>query len=643
MDFKVIVTINEKNRDLYNSWFAKAYQALPADQIAEEARNNEGRFLTLNHYLAHAKRLLAIDPAFLMLPFDEDTFDINAESRQIKAQKIVILQNDNTAETIQFTVDRYFDQMDLNEARIFVQWTLPSGKTGATWADEMKDLSIPGKIRFGWTLTSDVTEEVGIVKYSVRFWNKKINEKNNIEEVVYSLNTLTSSLTISPSLQPSINQDVEIVAPTGSGLFEKAVRNSQISSTGNALPLAPYFHEPGTNLPLTASLVNDTLTLKAQAIVGDEGIINYKWYYKPAVTITLEDIGATYSNEVFYPFEDITDEDGNVFYGFKHFGGTCEDVYELFEGEKLTFGDQYYYVNGEGKYVAYDKTVVTETPIYEKYTTYTVPIINKVTGQYKVCATNYIKPNTTMEYASNICQLVSPDNIVITADLPEKKVIDSEKETTFEIKVNKQTSDDAIVIYKLEKSVTNAAEGFTDVQTNDKDGSFKISTPGWYRIHPTVNLNREDKENFSTVCKITYEPDIPVIVFGEESSKQEDDNDTAVGVGKTYSVAPDAVVLLDVKCEPFTKVNSNDSLDLYSEMLIYEWTVQEGHDSESRILTESDIGVLIKEADLEKGSGLGTEKIEIINVGKYVYGCTVKNVLNGVTSVASNRLTFEFT
>lgn len=110
MDFKVIVKINETNIDKYNALFAKAYQALKAEgQLKPEAENNEGRFLSLNHYLAHAKELLALDASYLMIPLDEDTFDINAETRQIKAKKIVVLQNDNVAETIQFTIDRYFD------------------------------------------------------------------------------------------------------------------------------------------------------------------------------------------------------------------------------------------------------------------------------------------------------------------------------------------------------------------------------------------------------------------------------------------------------------------------------------------------------------------------------------------------------
>jgi hypothetical protein len=149
--------------------------------------------------------------------------------------------------------------MDLYNATIYVQWTLPSGKEGATLV-EMKDIeSIPGKIRFGWPLDSEITSEVGQVKYSVRFWNKSII--NNEEKVVYSFNTLSSSLNVSASLQPEITPELDVNAPRKSSIFAKAILNSQ--TTSYPIPVNPTFGEPGLDLPLYASLVGDTLTLKA--------------------------------------------------------------------------------------------------------------------------------------------------------------------------------------------------------------------------------------------------------------------------------------------------------------------------------------------------------------------------------------------
>ena len=166
----MIITITEKNAGLYNALFAKAYQELEAiNKLKPEVVNTERRFLSLDDYFAHMADLLALNPTYMMLPIDEAAFTINANTRAISTPKVVTLQNDQIAETLMFTVDRYFDYMDLYNARVFVQWTLPSGKEGATEI-ELKDITtIPGKIRFGWPLDSDVTSEIGTVRYSVRF------------------------------------------------------------------------------------------------------------------------------------------------------------------------------------------------------------------------------------------------------------------------------------------------------------------------------------------------------------------------------------------------------------------------------------------------------------------------------------------
>ena len=641
MDFKVIVKINETNIDKYNALFAKAYQALKAEgQLKPEAENNEGRFLSLNHYLAHAKELLALDASYLMIPLDEDTFDINAETRQIKAKKIVVLQNDNVAETIQFTIDRYFDQMDLNQAKIFVQWKLPSGKTGATWADEMKDISIPGKIRFGWTLTSDVTAEPGVVEYSVRFWNKDLSEKQvngesvEVEEVVYSLNTLTSSLTISKSLQASINDELDIVAPKGSGLFERAVRNSHISIEGADLPLAPYFFAPGANLPAYASLEDDTLTLKAQAIVGDTGVINYEWYYKPAVNVDLtfndkvsgEEVTHQFKSEIFYPYNDVRNADNSIItYGFSNFGGIVNNnVYEKFDYKtagKLNFGDRYFVKNGE-EYIPYASTLVPDSgDLYEKYTTYTVPAGEaKVTGQYKVCATNTIAPNTTAEQPSSICQLVSPDDIMIDVDLPEFKIISGP--TDFEVKIKKQSSSDVVVEYNWSRGTdSNATDEFIDTVAGN---SYTITTPGWYQVAPTATLNRETKSKNSKICKVTFDPVIPSMSYTEESKALIPDEKTIpyyTGNESTLEVVVGSVI---------PEAFAGYSEELFSEKLTYKWMIQ-AKDTPTRELTQTDI---------DNGLVIGVEKIEdvknILKVSSpeddgYTFTCLVSNTLNGKT------------
>ena len=77
------------------------YELIPAaGKLREGMENDEGRFLSIDDYFAHMADLLLLNPTYMMLPLDETTFDINANNRAISAPKIVILQNDQIAETV---------------------------------------------------------------------------------------------------------------------------------------------------------------------------------------------------------------------------------------------------------------------------------------------------------------------------------------------------------------------------------------------------------------------------------------------------------------------------------------------------------------------------------------------------------------
>lgn len=586
MDLKVIVTINETNADKYIALFSKAYEALDSVQPSEiktdkisQAAKDARRFITLNEYMGHAAELLKLDPAYLLLPLDEPAFEINADTRTVKASKIAVLQNDTNAETIQFVVDRYFDQMDLNEAQIIVQWTRPNGDEGATLV-EMKDLSIPGKIRFGWTLTSDVTAEPGVVKYSVRFWNL------DKDEVVYSLNTLTSSLTISPSLHPIVEDDANVIRP--SGLFARAVRNSMISAAGAPVPLAPYFFAPGLDLPPYASLVGNTLKLKAQAGVGDTGVINYEWYYKPATEI--EAGGETFRNDTFYPFNN-----KGSFKGFNLMGGTVADEYVEYDwisAGKLNVGDRYYTDNkGQNPYTSIQVPEIgSNIKLYEKYTTYTVPADPdmRVTGQYKVCATNTIGGNTTAEHPSNVCQLISPDNVVIIKNLPALIVAKTNDELV--VNVKDQTHKDKVAVtYLWEKSTASATSGFE--RQADSDNTFTIATPGWYKATISANLNREPKSATTEVCKVTFAPDKPVLAYDETATdKIPAGDDVPVFAGETAVLGIAAINMVPSGYKGY-------AASLFSDNITYRWTKQKADGREANV-TEADIASgLIKKAE----------------------------------------------
>ena len=662
----MIVSVNQNIdntnvTDKYKQIFARAYQALEKYGIENNANylritHEHKSFHSLDEYFAHLEWLYLIDKTFIMLPLDETPFVIDANKRTITNPKITIMQGDQNAEVVMFTIDRYFDYKDLDTANIYVQWTLPDGKEGAS-PIEMKDLSIPGKIRFGWPLDNEITSQKGTVRFSVRFWNKDMIKdefgQEQQDQIVYSLNTMTSSLTINESLQPEIKDD-NINAPIANGFFKKAIRNSQMYYQNAAAPMVPNFGEPGTNLNMYESLSvvdgKDTLTLMAQAVTGDTGVVSYEWQYKPARDVEID--GVKYFSNTWYPFNAIEGEGDEAKPGFSAFGGfVSDDVYveiALADDEAPVIGEVYYMDDAEGNKVAYDYSLPRPT-LYERYTTYTVPEGDvAVTGEYKVIAKNTIMDNTSMGCDSQICNLVSPENIVLltNGDLPEKYIMEGEDDKLV-IKVKADSNIFAKRTYEWSRKTTNEnAEDADEVQITESN-EFELTEPGWYEVTVRSVLNREEKDLKSKVCKVTNHVVAPAraieVVEGEEDPVQPmfamsygavenglggylDDNITPRFDGPLGSEYELNIVLTE---------NLPDNIDrkLLTENLTYEWALQV-QDESMQYLTEVHPAVV---------SGIGTDKLKvrvIENDVKYTYKCFVTNHLNGEKATCELPLAF---
>lgn len=596
--------------------------------------------------------LLALDPNYMMLPIDEAPFVINANTRDIAAPKIVTLQNDQLAEMVIFTIDRYYDYMDLYNAHAYVQWTLPSGKEGAT-AIEFRDLeTIPGKIRFGWPLDSEVTAEVGTVKYSVRFWQRSnmVEDGEEVDKVVYSFNTLTSSFVVSPSLQVKLNDDIDVNKPLNQSLFKRAIQNSTLTGEGYIVPTTPLFSEPGLDLPIYASLKYNsdedtagTLTLKAQAVVGDTGKISYEWYYKPAITETIQN--KEFSSSVFYPYKDehITDENGQetVVKGFNVYGGIVNDNYfESIDYSKgFEIGEEYYEKDETAQPLGY-KVYAGLTPptdgrvLYQRFTTYTVPSDGdvKVTGEYYVRAINSIavaenqKEVTSTPCSSRVCHLVSPDNVIITKPLAAEEIIEN-GEALLSININSQTNKQGVVTkYEWMRDIVNPnfeEEQFSVEHTLSPN--YTATTQGWYKVKATVLLNRESKSAVSTVCRVIKEPQLPILNYTE--AVQEMLKDLPEGTIPQFTDQTKSEQTLTVV--PENIVPDGYAKELFSDEMTYTWYMG---------LTDSGIMQKLTQDNPLIISGFGEPSLTVKTTDNTsrTYTCYITNTLGG-KSVTSNE------
>lgn len=609
MELKVIVKVNSINdatttSQKYDRLFATAYQALfdkNPDLIRVDCRHDDKAFHSIDEYFAHLSDLYAIDPVYIMLPLDETPFAIDADKRTISNPKITVLQNDQNAEVVLFTIDRYFDYKDLDTVEYtYVQWTLPDGTEGASKIT-MKDLSIPGKLRLGWPLDNEITSQKGTVKFSVRFFDTDtiVDEKTKESKtvVVYSFNTLTSTLNISESLQPQINEGASVNDPIGEGFFRKAIVNSQLRTENSAIPLGPRFEEPGRNLNQYESLVavlgedkqptgEDTLKLVAQAVVSDTGVLTYEWWYKPAEDGTNVN-GKNFNSDTWYCFEDYVVDENTTLPGFKAYGGTVAEEYEAFtyDAKVGTQIGQRYYKDNKGT-AAGTEDFVDGATLYTRYTTYTVPASGPVTGQYIVKATSTIGPNSTRPQPSTTCYLVSPADITFkrggdlnakeifpvdkdNKDLAKKLTVNPSDDTTLNAQrtftwnryiIEPQYNENGELTTQPNSSIAKPAssgEGENIVYGN----VHEVTAPGWYQVVVSSTLNRETKTAPSTMCKLTSKPQVPT-KNGDNPSLAADATlsmqfgATSGGSGiyqandkvAYYNPALGEVVTLDVKC-----------------------------------------------------------------------------------------------
>lgn len=239
--------ITKNNPSLYADLFSKAEQALSKD--GQGAFKN-AKISDIDDYfgcmaeLARIEELtdndgkLLYDPIFTILPMSEETFNINANDRSISIPKNfhnhgVGVQGDEVAEILYFSIDRYFDAMDLAEMDIIVQWkkaTDPDSSVRLS-ATYKKSLTYqPGKIVFGWPIDSEVTKSSGDIKFSIRFYRRVNNE------LIYSFSTRTETIKIQPglafNLSNATDEELRLLTINKNDKVRNNLRNSKPADIG---------------------------------------------------------------------------------------------------------------------------------------------------------------------------------------------------------------------------------------------------------------------------------------------------------------------------------------------------------------------------------------------------------------------------
>lgn len=475
-----------KENQAYKDLFARANNVLNLSG-ENQITNIDDYFMYLEDLRdAIQNGLTDADNVLLILPNNEERFDIDANSRKITVPSKfgsygVGVKGDEVAEVIYFSIDRYFDIQDLYYKDIFVEWENSKGETGLSVTINKTLLPEPGKVVFGWPIGSPITDHPGNVKFSVRFYERGLNSQKE-PILTYSFSTLTSMIKINDGLNFEIaNEDMitaQIVDKTK--LIFDNLKNSE--NTAVKIPaLNPIFEmlypeeAPTFSLPETADLVDGEFNLKAKTGFDDKeqygaGTIKYKWYAK------VKDDSGELNEETF--------EDNPIYQLTTDISGDPNDVY---------------YIKDEntGAFIVYTGDFTKDKDLYERYASYTAT----KAGEYKVSAINtYGKGNNSEEVFSDICVIpfaAKPD----FTSYSDKNVILGKDSSLISVTV--EVSDGGDITYgwrynPIEDNPETAT--IKEGQVNEIDVSEE---QGYYYLFATNNKNNDTNMAYSEAIRVT--------------------------------------------------------------------------------------------------------------------------------------------
>lgn len=280
-----------KDTSLNSELFKKANALLGYDETDSRYINHiDEYFLNLGSIKDKLQEQNLNDISYFMLPIDEPLFEINANTRTITIPDAfktgISVQGDEVAETIFFSIDRYYDTTDFYDDYIIpvIQWKYAdetgvgayhlSAATGkAVMVDESSKTGGTIKVVFGWPISSEVTSRATNIQFSVRFYTIVDENGNLIEEwekysdgeLEYSFSTLNAVTKINPSLDVKMNEGA-FSYDNKNYLIWKRMRNSKPADLNlQAInPIIEYF-DPAAG---TFADLDETgyLTLKVKPI-----------------------------------------------------------------------------------------------------------------------------------------------------------------------------------------------------------------------------------------------------------------------------------------------------------------------------------------------------------------------------------------
>lgn len=523
-----------KDTSLYNELFDKANALLGLSKEDKNyIKNIDSYFLKLGDI----KDALGedIDISYFMLPIDEPLFEINANTRLIKIpdefKNGISVQGDEIAETIFFSIDRYFDTTDFYDDFIVpvVQWKYAdetgegayhlSATTGKAVIEDQNSIT-GGKIKvvFGWPISSEVTEKAKNIQFGVRFYTI-VDESGNLIEnwdqyadgtLEYSFSTLNATTKINPSLAADLRGGNFQWIDKNSLIWAR-MRNSKPADL-NLQAIAPIVEFLIPNAGTIADLdeITGTVTLKTK--------VTY-----PSGTVATRIGDQIYEiRRIDYEGTDSLVAQGRTPSLTEDLGGDFGIDYVLTQDKTRNENDSYYLLNDDGTYVEYTDPELING-LYEKVQTYN---IDKA-GKYYVRIINELDTNNKSSSDSKWFEIALPSTPIVGS-------LSDVYSAILKAITDEETGEITYDTVSISLSVTDTDGGIAPIYnwykanepTDDKDKmtlltevalsepTYIASEPGYYYLEAINERNNSQAFAMSTnPIRVTYPATAPTLTY----------------------------------------------------------------------------------------------------------------------------------
>lgn len=569
----------------------RLYEGLFADINKQLGYSDDNGIADIGDYFMELENIKSAldagkgDRYWLIIPGDEELFEIDANSRSIKiptefSKNGIGVQGDHMAEVIYFSVDRYFDTTDLFNKEILVQYELPSGDKYLAKTINKTLKYQDNKVVFGWIVTGDMTEVAGNIKFAVRFYDRN-DEKTRL---LYSFSTLTATVKVNASLDFDIEAEDEIDSIVID--MEREYYNNLRASTSDniAIPAAE---------PVFVDLSPD---------VGEELVYDISQIFSGRAKFDSNNLENKAMGSITYEFRYI-DKNGNEkaptnstkleYYEIDLLNETPNEYEAYYIEEKA--GEQPYYV-----VYPYSDWEKNEDSRPEKLFKVKATLQPDKAGAYFLKAKNYagrgneIEVNSQKWYIAFAKEaIIDYINGLLEGTYEHQKI---EQGGSVELKPGITSPDNGELTYQWLKDGKNISNANTASYIANEEGSYTIEV---------INKKNEDTTKItSEVMRVSYPPAAPAI-----------DQYLANGEVKNNLTALKNVNTLKVTCK---------SIGAYSDEIRYQWY----------IVRDNEIN---PEGELMVGETSATLNVHEVGVQYYVKVINVYNTFT--TEIKSNEFT----